>query len=56
MSDNEGILHLYSDISKFATGSSSYQIQNGQPRLIAYDSKRRPTTAQNYSIIELNLC
>ena len=28
---NKGRFHLYSDTSKFATGSSLYQIQNGKP-------------------------
>ena len=31
--DNKGGFHLYSDISKFATGSALYQIQNGKPKL-----------------------
>ena len=31
MQDNKGRFHLYSDISKFATGSSFYQIQNENP-------------------------
>ena len=44
------------DTSKFATGSELYQIQNGQPRLIAYASKRMQETAKNYSIIELEMC
>ena len=39
MPDNKGRFHLYSDTSKFITGSTLYQIQNGQPRLIAYASK-----------------
>ena len=47
---------LYSDTSKFATGSALYQIQNGQPRLIAYASKRMPEAAKNYSITELEMC
>ena len=34
-----GRFHLYSDTSKFATGSVLYQIQNGKPKLIAYASK-----------------
>ena len=34
-----GRFQLYSDTSKFATGSALYQIQNRQPRLIAYASK-----------------
>ena len=47
---------LYSDTSKFATDSVLYQIQNGQPRLIAYVSKRMPEAAKNYSITELEMC
>ena len=33
-----------------------YQIQNGQPKLIAYASKRMPEAAKNYSITELGMC
>ena len=33
-----------------------YQIQNGQPKLIAYASKRMPEAAKNYSIMELEMC
>ena len=33
--DRLGRFQLYTDTSKFATGSALYQIQNGQPRLIA---------------------
>ena len=51
-----GHFQLYSDTSKFATGSVLYQIQNGQPRLIAYASKRIPEAAKNYSITELEMC
>ena len=29
--DNKGRFLLYSDTSKFATGSALYQIQNGKP-------------------------
>ena len=43
-------------MSKFATGSALYQIQNGQPKLIAYASKRMPEVAKNYSITELEMC
>ena len=48
--------HLYSDTSKFATGSTLYQIQNRKPKLIAYVSKRLPEVAKRYSITELELC
>ena len=54
--DRHGLFQLYSDTSKFATGSVLYQIQNGQPRLIAYASKRMPEAAKNYSITELEMC
>ena len=54
--DRHGWFQLYSDTSKFTTGSALYQIQNGQPRLIAYASKRMPEAAKNYSITELEMC
>ena len=54
--DRHGQFPLCSDTSKFATGSALYQIQNGQPRLIAYASKRMPEAAKNYSITELEMC
>ena len=54
--NKHGWFQLYSDTSKFATGSMLYQIQNGQPRLIAYASKRIPEAAKNYSITELEMC
>ena len=54
--NRHGQFQLYSDTSKFATGSALYQIQNGQPKLIAYASKRMPEAATNYSITELEMC
>ena len=51
-----GRFHLYSDTSKFATGSALYQIQNGKPKLIMYASKRLQEAIKNYSITELQLC
>ena len=56
MPNNTGRFRLYSDTSKFATGSVLYQIQNGKPKLIAYASKRLPEAAKSYSITELELC
>ena len=47
-----GRFHLYSDTSKFMTGSTLYQIQNGEPKLIAYVSKRLPEVMKSYSITE----
>ena len=54
--DNKGRFHLYSDTSKFVTGSALYQIQNGKPKLIAHTSRRLPKRARNYSITELEMC
>ena len=56
MPNKTGRFHLYSDTSKFATGSALYQVQNGKPKLIAYVSKRRPEAAKSYSITEFELC
>ena len=53
MPNTTGRFHLYSDTSKFATASAIYQIQNGQPKLIMYASKRLPEATGNYSITEL---
>ena len=56
MPNKTGRFHLYSDTSKFETGSALYQIQNGKPKLIAYASKRLSEAAKSYSITELELC
>ena len=40
MPDKRGGFLLYSDTSKFVTGSALYQVQDGKPKLIAYASKR----------------
>ena len=56
MPNCEGRFQLYLDMSKFATGSALYQIQNGRLKLIAYASKRLPKAVRSYSITELELC
>ena len=56
MPDKRGRFLLYSDTSKYATGSALYQVQNGRPKLIAYMSKRMQEAARNYSITELEMC
>ena len=56
MPDKRRRLLLYSDTSKFATGSALYQVHDGKPKLIAYASKRMPEAARNYSITELEMC
>ena len=56
MFNHVGKFHLYSDTSKFATGSTLYQIQNVKSKLIAYASKILPEAVRNYSVTELELC
>ena len=56
MPDKIGRFQLYSDTSKYATGSALYQILNGKSKLIAYAGKRLPEAACNYSITELEMC
>ena len=56
MPNNTGRFLLYSDRSKFATGSTLYHIQNGKPKLIAYASKRFWEAVRSYSITEIELC
>ena len=56
MPNNRGRFHPYSDTGNFAIGRTFYQIQNGQPRLTAYSSKRIKTSAQSYPIMELESC
>ena len=56
MPERRGRFLLYSDISKFATGSALYQVQDGKPKVIAYASKRMLEAAKNYSITELEMC
>ena len=53
MPNKTGRFHLYSDNSKFATGSALCQIENGKLKLIAYANKRLPEAAKSYSITEL---
>ena len=55
MPDRRGRFLLYSDTSKFATGSALYQVQEGKPELIAYMSRRMPEAAKKYSITELEM-
>ena len=54
--DKRGRFLLYSDTSKFATGSALYQVQSGKLKLIAYASNRMPEATRNYSITELEMC
>ena len=56
MPDKRGRFLLYSDTSKYVTGSALYQVQGGKPKLIAYISKRMLEAGRNYSITELEMC
>ena len=51
MANTNGRFDLYSDTSKFATGSVLYQIQNGKPKMIAYASKRLPEAAKTILLL-----
>ena len=53
--EHNGRFCLYSDRSKFSTGSALNQIQNEQLGLIAHVSKRLSAAAQKYFITELKL-
>ena len=55
MPDKRGRFLLYSDTSKYATGSALYQVQDGKPKRIAYMSKRMLEASGNYSITELEI-
>ena len=56
MPNHEGRFNLYSDMNKFAAGSTLYQIQNKKLKFIAYASKRLSKAVRSYSITELELC
>ena len=56
MPNKMGRFHLYSNTSKSATDNALYQIQNEEPKLIVYATKRLPEAAKSYSITELELC
>ena len=56
MPDKRGRFLLYSDTSKYVTGSALYQVQKGKSKLIAYASKQMPEAVRNYSITELEMC
>ena len=57
MPNKTGRFHLYSDTSKYVTGSTLYQIQGGKPKLIAYANKSLPeapknTPSQNWNCVD----
>ena len=52
---SRGRFVLYSDTSRYGTGSHLMQIIDGKERLVAYYSKRLPKSALNFSVTELEL-
>ena len=54
MPNKTGRFHLYSDTSKFATGSTLPNTE-WKPKLIVYASKRLPEATKGYSITELGV-
>ena len=51
----DGRIILYSDTSREGTGSSLWQIQEGQPKLIGFGSKTLPEACKRYSVTELEM-
>ena len=51
-----GRFTLVSDTSKYACGSTLYQMQAGKNRILGYASKSLPEPASRYGISELELC
>ena len=52
---SDGRVILYSDTSREGTGSSLWQIQDGQARLIGFTSKSLPEPCQRYSVTKLEM-
>ena len=52
---SEGRIMLYSDTSREGTGTSLWQVQEGQLRLIGYASKTLPEACMHYSVTELEM-
>ena len=51
----DGVFLLEIDTSRIGTGSILKQIQNGQDKIIAFNSKKLPTACASYSVSELEL-
>ena len=52
MPDKRGRFLLYSDTSKYATGSALYQVQNGKPKLIAYMQAKECLKQQEITLLQ----
>ena len=57
MPNKTGRFHLYSDTSKFVTGSSLYQIQSSKPKLLHMQAKdflrqQKATPSQNWNCVD----
>jgi len=55
MPQKEGVLRMYSDSSITGTGGALFQMQNGEERLLAYNSKCMPKSCPNWSVSEIEL-
>ena len=51
----DGRVILYADTSREGTGSSSWQVQEGKPRLIGFASKTLSEACKQYSVTELEM-
>ncbi len=50
-----GLLGLYTDTSKIATGGDLYQVQDGEERLLAYYNKRLEESSKSLTATELEM-
>ncbi len=55
MPNTQDPFQLYSDTSKVACGAALYQVQEGVPHLVTYNSKKLPDAASRYGISELEM-
>jgi hypothetical protein len=53
MPSGSGVVRLYTDTSRTATGATLCQVIDGEERIIAYHSKTLPAAAARYSVTEL---
>lgn len=53
MPTGSGIVRLYTDTSRLATGATLCQVIDGEERIIAYHSKTLPPAAERYTVTEL---
>ena len=56
MPNKTGRFHLYSDTSKYATGSALYKYREWQTKINCICKQKTPEASKSYSITELEFC